>query len=121
MMKTIKNDVVAAFDVDQTLVMWGPEIGSHQSDLSIRNPYDGLEVDVQIHAAHVRLLKQMKARGRFIIVWSAGGAEWAQSVVNALNLQHMVDLVMTKPIAYVDDMPVESWMQHRIYIPREQT
>lgn len=121
MTKIIDNDVICAFDVDQTLVVWNEGITEFHSDLEIRNPYDGMQVLVQVHSPHVRLLRQMKARGRFVIVWSAGGYEWAKSVVEALGLTNHVDLIMTKPIAYVDDVPVEDWLQHRIFIPMKVT
>lgn len=117
MFKTIENDVICAFDVDQTLVLWDSNNDPPSPFIEIRNPYDGQYVNCNIHEAHVRLIKQMKARGRYIIVWSAGGAEWAETVVRALGLEHSVDICMTKPMAYVDDVPVAEWLQHRIFIP----
>jgi protein-L-isoaspartate O-methyltransferase len=120
-LKTISNEVVCAFDVDQTLVIWSAKSEREKTGMAIVNPYDGQEVWCSVHEPHVRLIKQMKSRGRFVIVWSAGGAQWAASVVGALGLTSFVDQIMTKPIAYVDDVPVDQWMSHRIFIPYEET
>jgi len=69
------------------------------------------------HNGHIKILKDRKARGSFIVVWSAGGYAWANAVVKALGLEEYVDLVMTKPHAYVDDKQAAEIMGERIYLP----
>ena len=95
------------FDVDDTLVMW-------DNDATYADPawdserilIDGLSLIP--HYTHIRLLKYHKARGRQIVVWSAGGSRWAQDVISALKLNQYVDVIINKPRWFYDDLPVEA-------------
>ena len=98
----VKDGGVYASDVDDTLIMW-----------HIPQGYDGplVETDLDgfkdsgipnIHA--IEHLKKMKARGYAVIVWSAGGSEWADAVVRALQLEDFVDVVMPKIDFHLDDV-----------------
>lgn len=114
-MKTVRNENILVCDVDETLYL-----STGNKELKTRPVWDELTksfIYIQPHEPHVRLIHEQKARGRFIIVWSKGGHAWAEAVVNALGLVSVVDLVMTKPIAYIDDQPVETWLTEQIYIP----
>lgn len=111
-MNIINNEKIIAFDIDETLVMHG--LGKN----SIECPYDGSIIYLTPHARHVKLLKDHKARGYSVIVWSAAGFRWASKVIKMLELDEYVDLILTKPIKYVDDLPVDEWMQNRIYLNR---
>lgn len=111
----IESENIVMYDVDDTLVMW--EQGSTSArEVVVIDPYDGKPVYLRMHEPHVKLLQRHKARGKFVIVWSQGGYQWAQAVVNALGLNESVDLIMSKPRSYVDDLPVTEWMKDRIYI-----
>ena len=55
-----------------------------------------------------------KLKGSHIVVWSKGGADWAESVVIGLGLEKYVDAIMTKPDVVYDDLPVEQWITKRI-------
>ena len=92
----------AFFDCDDTLVMW-----------SIPQDYKGELVTVQCrnfsdtlvpNPHNILLLKKMAARGHSIVVWSGGGADWAEAVVKALELEDFVDVVTSKPQYYIDDI-----------------
>lgn len=48
--------------------------------------------------------------GQIVIVWSAGGYKWAESVVKSLGLSLFVDVAMSKPTWYYDDIPCQKWM-----------
>ena len=66
---------------------------------------------------NIALMKHhKKTRGYGIIVWSANGKEWAEKVVKRLKLQDYVDIIMTKPVKYLDDKPVQEWMPSQIYL-----
>lgn len=117
----VENEQVYPFDVDQTLVS---ERRSEplEGDLGILNPYTGDMVYVKPHVGHVDLLKEMHGRGRYIIMWSAAGAQWAKAVRDALGLKPFVSLTMTKPLGYIDDKPVETWLTNWIFLePEERT
>ena len=116
-MRVIKNENVIFFDVDDTLVLWDREFNSpHYDTVAITDPYDSKTVHLRPHEPHIKLLKNHFSRGTVIVVWSQGGFSWAKAVIDALGLQKFVHLVMSKPKSYVDDLPVERWMNDRIFI-----
>lgn len=117
------------FDVDDTLVMWD----ATPEELKARGvnficPGSIIDIDndgnkqfsppwterLLPHRKHIEQLKKHKMRGHTIIVWSAGGWDWATAVVKALQLDNFVDLVISKPTwAYDDLQPAE-------FIPKPQ-
>lgn len=115
-MNIINNESIIFFDVDDTLVMW-QEAKKGQKAIGITCPYDGRQEYLLPHAGHIKILKDRKARGSVIVVWSAGGFQWAEAVVKALGLADYVDFVMSKPHAYVDDKMSDEFMGERIYLP----
>lgn len=103
------------FDCDDTLVMW--HLDDKSKNIPIESPYEkGLTYFLTPHEKHIRLMKDYKARGFTIVVWSAGGVEWAETVVKALKLEEYVDAVFTKPCRYVDDLKCNEWMGNQVYI-----
>ncbi len=72
-MKTLSNELVVCFDVDDTLIVY--ECPTHQTEAdSIEvTSVAGHNIKVWKHNSHIKLLKTMKARGRLVIVWSHGG------------------------------------------------
>lgn len=113
--QVFETDQVVCCDVDDTLVMWN--LDDKSKDISIPDPYSpGVSNFVTPHLAHIQLLRKFKERGFTIIVWSAGGFKWAHNVVNALEIEPFVDLVMSKPCRYIDDLACKEWMGPRIYI-----
>lgn len=116
-MKIIKSEQIRPVDVDDTLII---NYNDTTKDLGRKvKVYDAVTnkfITMVAHEANIRLLLEEKHRGGFIIVWSRSGYEWAKHVVQALDLENFVDLVMSKPLAYIDDMPVELWMKDRVYL-----
>ena len=114
-MQVFNTDQMVPFDCDDTLVMWYLEDKS--KNIPIEDPYiKGMINYVTPHQKHIELIKKYKARGFTVVVWSAGGVEWAHAVVKALQLEEFVDAVFTKPSRYVDDLKCELWMGNRVYI-----
>ena len=92
----------AFFDVDDTLVMWSiPQ--QWNGDLVTVKCRDFADTLVP-NPHNIKLLKKMAARGHAIVVWSGGGADWAEAVVKALGLEEFVDVVTGKPTYYIDDI-----------------
>ncbi len=108
----VENECIIFFDVDDTLVMWDK---SHGNQIKVPDDTDLRAKYVTPHRFHIELLKSHKARGYTVVVWSAGGYKWAQSVVRRLGLEEHVDIIMTKPIKYVDDLHCEEFMGQRLY------
>jgi hypothetical protein len=105
-------------DVDDTLVIWDwkPFDPEGTNLVSIANPEANCSELVMPHDRHIQLIRQFKARGHTIVVWSQGGWAWAESVVKTLGIENLVDLVMDKPNWYIDDLPSEAFMRLPIYL-----
>jgi len=114
--RVINIESTIFIDCDDTLVMWDKKLTGTQS-IKVVSPHDGSAEYLRPHAGHIKILKDRKARGSYIVVWSAGGFAWAEAVVKALELEAYVDLIMTKPHAYIDDKPAEEFMGEHIYLP----
>lgn len=117
-MKVIKNEWIAAFDVDDSLVMW-----EHKDKLTkgikFIDPHDGTIHLLVPHKKHIKLLKDFKARGYTIVLWSGGGFSWAETVAKTLEIEDYVDFVMTKFTKFIDDLPAEEVLGSRIYLKHE--
>lgn len=113
-MLVVKNELVRPCDVDGTLVIHD-HTKCHKT-VQVFDPATKKWLTMGVNVNMVRLLVEEKHRGGYVIVWSRGGYEWAKNVVLALNLENVVDLVMSKPLAYYDDTPVKKWMKDRVFI-----
>lgn len=90
------------FDIDGTLVAW--EYDPTKESVEINGNM------FNIHKAHIDQLKKHKARNHQVEVWSAGGADWAKSVIKALQLEEFVDIVGPKPSWCYDDLPANEFI-----------
>lgn len=100
-MITIGFDNVAYFDVDDTLIMYGPFDPARSMEIKIAE--DRPSVWVTPNETHIDQIKRHKAWGNGVVVWSKSGHEWAMTVVKALDLESYVDVVMAKPTYFYDD------------------
>lgn len=93
----------AYFDVDDTLLMWDiPK--DHDPSKLVRTMCRHKQDIVYPNEYNIDLLKKMSARGHAIVVWSAGGSDWAEAAVKALHLEEYVDVITTKATYYIDDL-----------------
>lgn len=116
-MKIIESEQILCVDIDDTLIMWDKNsVHEDTPTIAIKDPYEDSLIHVYPHEAHIKLVKDKKARGSKIIVWSQSGYKWAEAVIKAVGLESHVDMVMTKPSAYIDDLPCQEWLSPRIYL-----
>lgn len=99
------------FDVDDTLLQW---------ESCLEHDIDSIKVESNGHTFYKRaILPNVNAlidhshAGHIVVVWSAGGVEWATSVIKALNIEKYVDVVLTKPDWYYDDQDADHWLPER--------
>jgi hypothetical protein len=119
-MKIINNESVVPIDVDGTLILpFYPEQPLLGRKVYVFDHVSNNNITMVAHEPNIRLLLEEKHRGSFVVVWSKGGYQWATNVVKALKLEDKVDLVMTKPRFYIDDLPVEEWLKERIFLLAE--
>ncbi len=98
----VKDGGVFASDVDDTLIMWTIPQG-YDGDL-IETDLDGFKEKGIPNWPAIEHLKKMKRRGYAVIVWSAGGSDWAEAVVKACGIEEYVDVVMPKIDFHLDDV-----------------
>ena len=91
------------FDCDDTLLMWNPP-KIHSKDELIQVECRGKRSLSYPNYHNIELLKNLANRGHAIVVWSGGGADWAEAVVKALQIEDYVEVVTGKPQYYIDDI-----------------
>lgn len=103
------------FDVDNTLIFAESDISSKTALLLPSVCINSTRFF--LHDIHIEKPKEFKARGHVVVVWSAGGADWAEMVVSAAGLRDYVDVVIAKPAWYFDDLVVTDWIGKHCYVP----
>jgi len=95
----LKSDKTLFVDVDDTLIMWKGHTYTP-------------------HKKHIEMIKKFHARVQPVVVWSAGGWEWAERIVKELGLEPYVTAVMSKPMWWVDDVTANEVLPEytRIYL-----
>lgn len=100
------------FDVDDTLVLHNI---SKKPEKAIFIRSTATDIAVIPNTIMINKLVELKKQGNIIVVWSGGGADWAEAVINSLNLQNYVDCILSKPFLYFDDLDSTEWMPTRSY------
>lgn len=113
---TIEN--IRPFDIDRCMIKeYEGDIGDNSNPtVEVEDPLTGSFIEVMVNKAMVRLLKEEKHRGGYILVWSRSGWEWARNVIQALELEKYVDQIMSKPVVYFDDTPIQDWLKDRVFL-----
>lgn len=114
-MLVLKNDMTAYFDVDDTLVMWGASPDDPKA-MQITSKDGLVSAWVTPHERHIKKMIEHKVRGQLVVVWSAGGWDWAHETVKKLGLSQYVDLVIAKPQWAWDDLTPNEFIRQRCYI-----
>lgn len=113
----IPDKPIVFSDVDDTLVMWKPPTEYEEECVAFDN--NGVIEYCLPHKKHIELLRQFKARGHTVVVWSQGGSDWAEQVIKKLGIEDIVDIVMPKPFWYIDDIPAMLFMEEARRIFRD--
>jgi predicted HAD superfamily phosphohydrolase YqeG len=119
-----KNRNVVVFDVDDTLILWDEKSRDLKAPTEGRTiiicPYDNLPYSFKVHNRHVAFLKREKAKGSFVVVWSKSEGAWAEAVCKALGLEDYVNIAMSKPSKYVDDIKdIEAILGSHIFLDKD--
>lgn len=117
-MRVIRNERPIPIDVDGTLIIHTNDFTNicPLETVEVYDPLSGSNIKLRKNLPMIRLLKEEHARGTFTLVWSRGGYQWASDIIEALGLTDYVDLVMTKPLVYFDDINIEDWLKDRVWI-----
>jgi hypothetical protein len=114
----ISEEQVIGVDVDDTLVLHRAA-KEGETTVDVLDPYDGTTVRLVVHKPHIKLIEDRTARGCAIIVWSQSGPQWAKAVVDALGIKPA--LICAKPFFVVDDLPINEWLNNRVYLNPEMS
>lgn len=120
-MNIIKLENIRPVDIDNCLIIHTKETIKPSQRVCVVDPLTGKNLYFRINKPMVRLLKEEHHRGSYILVWSRGGWEWARNVIQALDLVPYVHQIMSKPLVYLDDTPVNKWMRDRVFIGPDET
>lgn len=115
---------VVCFDVDDTLVMWLSDAEKQKRRIELvafNNPLTGRRIKLVPNTHSIERLKKEKGKGNTVVVWSAGGYQWAKTVVKRLLLTDYVDLIMSKPLGYIDDLHCTEWMGEWVRVNKDGT
>lgn len=93
---------LVAFDVDDTLIQRLPHDGFRHIAEDDRFEIRGVWYRIRRDEVY-RLRSFAGSNGFEVVVWSAGGAEWAAQVGSILGLDPLVAAYMSKPDFAVDD------------------
>lgn len=118
-MQVINSTKIVYVDVDDTLIF----SASEKPNLPCSYPVQIGGCTWVIYTPHIEMIKDFKARGHTVVVWSQGGAEWTEMVVKVAGVEGWVDLVISKPDWYIDDKPAFEWLddnRRRYLINKEQ-
>jgi len=102
-MYKVPNGPTAYIDIDDTLIQWNFVEGYPKDDYVLIECRDRQE-EYLINRHNLEHLIKLSNRGHGIIVWSAGGSDWAEAVVKGLGIEKYVDVVAPKATYYIDDI-----------------
>ena len=91
-------------DVDDTLIVWDDKIGEKYNLPMVDITCRGLKKTYYINPYNIEYVKKLAVRGHAVFVWSAGGSDWAEAAIEALELTKYVWAVGGKFTYYVDDI-----------------
>jgi len=109
----LDNDKLLMVDVDSTLFMYDWPESMNDKVIYINN--NGWQQPVVLNTNHIELIKKFKWLGYGVVIWSLTGSAWAAKAAKICGLEEYVDLVMSKPLFYCDDLKAEDILGKRIY------
>ncbi len=59
--------------------------------------------------AVIARVRELKASGNQLFLWSSGGAEYAKTTAIELGIESCFEGFLPKPGIYIDDQPVHEW------------
>ena len=91
-------------DVDDTLIVWNDKVGEELNLPQVEIECRGIMKTYYTNPYNLEYIRKLAARGHAIVLWSAGGSDWAEAVAYGLDLDEMIFAAMAKPTYYIDDI-----------------
>lgn len=111
--KKLNSDRVVTVDCDDSLILWNISDYPDLPHILVNGPRG--QVTLALHTKNINLVKKLYKLGYEIVIWSASGADWAETIGRAVGLDEAASLYMSKPRYYVDDLPSTAFMGERIW------
>lgn len=115
----IQTDLMACFDIDNTLLVLPNDTTLPDDIIAITDPYTGTVKLRVAYTPNIEFMKSLKGRGYYITVWTHAGWKWSKTVVEKLGLTDIVDQIQAKPIKLIDDLPVEKGIGTTIFVKED--
>lgn len=110
--KKLNAEKIVMVDCDETLVNYNlsdfPDFPT--IELQGREP-----IRVVVNRKNVNLIRKLYKLNYDIVIWSATGANWAETVAKGVGLDDVAALYMSKPRYYVDDLDSSKFMGPRLW------
>lgn len=100
----LQKEKMVFVDVDDTLITWDPEKYPHNPDDLITFTDEYGQWNLLPHKKNIEFVINLKRQGYGVVVWSAAGASWAETIVNRLGLENVADMIISKPEIAIDDL-----------------
>lgn len=114
-MKITESEQILYVDIDNTLVRDCKTEDGVNIRIDVLDPYSSNTLVKSKMLKNIKIVRDRKARGAYIIAHSANGYKWVVEVIKALNLEHIVDEAKSKPVGFLDDLESAEWMGSRIW------
>lgn len=103
-MVKVKQAKTVMVDIDDSILLWNPEKYPHNSNDIIILEHDGRMHKFLPHFNNIEFIRKLKLQGYGIIYWSAAGNDWAEKIVDILELMDTADVILSKPEFAIDDL-----------------
>lgn len=123
-MQILKSNKLLCVDVDETLALFNQDPKEmipvtvfdfdYINDKGETETFPGFTQFVKPNQEVIEYMRKFKSEAGQVIVWSQKGDDWAYEVVKTFGIEDLVDLVMSKPSEYYDDLPCTEWMGKRL-------
>ena len=100
----LEKEKVVFVDVDDTILLWDVEKYPHNPDDLITFTDEYGQWKLLPHTKNIEFVINLKRQGYGVVVWSAAGATWAETVINKLELNSLPDMIISKPEIAIDDL-----------------
>lgn len=103
-------------DIDNTLVTYSN--ADHAK--TIVDPLLGDTYKIELLESNTKYLKFSHAKGYTTVLWSRQGYRWVEEVVRLFELEPWVDVILSKPIFFLDDTNnINHILGTNLYFPKE--
>lgn len=88
-------------DIDDNLIMWDIDDYKKEDLITITDEHQSMTYG--INRPLIDFLRKLKFQGVGVVAWSAAGGPWVKRVIEALEIEDIFLLGLSKPEGAIDD------------------